>query len=540
MKQSHKQFFYIFILILSIFIGACAPIDQSTTDNTTSPNIGSTTEDTKQLYSIYFEVNGGSRLDSITLYAGENLIVPKAPTREGYFFVGWFSDEDFNEPFTINIMPDKDLTLYARWEKVPNYAKVVDKEDYRVMLDEHIQDAYMRRGDYTEEGYFFPLPSKGEVNILVVPIQFRNDKFTNTELDMLEYGFFGDGSKYETLKSYYYKSSYGQLVLSGEVLPVYTAKYSSSYYDDFYNGYASGVDVLIEEIIAYYSKNYPNLDLAKYDSEGDAFLDAVHIVYSVPMDLNPDSDSIYWAYQYYYSAVDGENYKSWGEYELDSYVFSSIDFFYEIEGEISALTYIHETGHLFGLDDYYDYTAEDANRGGLGGADLMDDTVGDHNPFSKLLLDWIDPIVIPESVMITINAFEKTGDAIILDPYFDSIFAEYLLLSYYTPTGLNATNNYWTTSGLAIYHVNAVLPVDYEELDEYSYYFQNNNSSSKDKLISIIEADGNNSILETSTASNDDLLQQGQSVEIAMADYSVTITVIEQSADSITLEIIYH
>lgn len=110
MKQSHKQFFYIIILILSIFIGACAPIDQSTTDNTTSPNIGSTTEDTKQLYSIYFEVNGGSRLDSITLYAGEDIIVPKAPTREGYFFVGWFSDEDFNEPFTINIMPDKDLT----------------------------------------------------------------------------------------------------------------------------------------------------------------------------------------------------------------------------------------------------------------------------------------------------------------------------------------------------------------------------------------------------------------------------------------------
>ena len=52
---------------------------------------------------------------------------------------------------------------------------------------------------------------------------------------------------------------------------------------------------------------------------------------------------------------------------------------------------IHETGHALGLPDYYDYDDTVGPRGGVGGLDMMDANRGDHNCFSKFLLDWMTP-----------------------------------------------------------------------------------------------------------------------------------------------------
>jgi len=51
---------------------------------------------------------------------------------------------------------------------------------------------------------------------------------------------------------------------------------------------------------------------------------------------------------------------------------------------------IHETGHALGLPDYYDYDDKVGPRGGVGGLDMMDNNWGDHNPFSKWLLGWLE------------------------------------------------------------------------------------------------------------------------------------------------------
>ncbi|HEY8364866.1 MAG TPA: InlB B-repeat-containing protein [Haloplasmataceae bacterium] len=424
--------------------------------------------------------------------------------------------------------------------------EVVDKESIRKNIDEKMQDAV--DSYYGEDYSFYLLPSIGNVNILVIPIQFPDDHFTQDELEMINYGFFGDGSKFETLKSYYQTSSYGKLNIGGDVLEPYTANYNYAYYEYWtseYNSYASGVDLLIEEAIRYYLTNYPDLDLSKYDSENDGFIDGIHIVYSAPIEYN-DDDSIYWAFQYYYIATSGEDdsdYVSWGEYEFDSYVFSSIDFFYE-NGEENAWTIIHETGHLLGLEDYYDYTEdEDNNIGGLGGADMMDNTRGDHNPFSKLLLDWIDPIVVEDSLTITINDFASSGDAIIITNNFQTIFDEYFILSYYTPTGLNESNPYFTESGLIMYHVNASLPNDIYNMYDYSYYFEYNNSDSPYKLIKIEEADGDDNISRTGNeANNSDLLQLGDSYTLKLYNNKLlcNVTVDDLTNNTITLTIKFY
>src|SRR5205085_9571813 len=64
------------------------------------------------------------------------------------------------------------------------------------------------------------------------------------------------------------------------------------------------------------------------------------------------------------------------------------------QSDFAPNTLIHEMGHAFGLPDYYDYEPGNGPDGGLGGLDMMDANVGNHNAFSRWLLDWIQPDVI--------------------------------------------------------------------------------------------------------------------------------------------------
>jgi uncharacterized repeat protein (TIGR02543 family) len=65
---------------------------------------------------VTFETNGGSAVESQTVYRGYPVIKPDNPARNGYDFSGWFVD---NETFTIEwnfkTVPEKNITLYAKW-----------------------------------------------------------------------------------------------------------------------------------------------------------------------------------------------------------------------------------------------------------------------------------------------------------------------------------------------------------------------------------------------------------------------------------------
>ena len=68
------------------------------------------------------------------------------------------------------------------------------------------------------------IDSVGEQNILVVPVRIQGTSSVTTQktLDDLETTLFGDPEDdtdlyFESLKSYYYKSSYGKLTLNGEI-----------------------------------------------------------------------------------------------------------------------------------------------------------------------------------------------------------------------------------------------------------------------------------------------------------------------------------
>ena len=68
---------------------------------------------------VTFDTMGGSDVAPQKQMYGEFLVLPDAPTREGYVFTGWYKDYACFEPWNVEIDTiASEMTLYAGWEKV--------------------------------------------------------------------------------------------------------------------------------------------------------------------------------------------------------------------------------------------------------------------------------------------------------------------------------------------------------------------------------------------------------------------------------------
>jgi len=72
-------------------------------------------------YTVTFDSNGGTDVAMLTdVMYGDYISEPEAPTREGYVFRGWYSDENCTDPWDFATMQvPQSMTLYAAWEKAP-------------------------------------------------------------------------------------------------------------------------------------------------------------------------------------------------------------------------------------------------------------------------------------------------------------------------------------------------------------------------------------------------------------------------------------
>lgn len=350
--------------------------------------------------------------------------------------------------------------------------------------------------DVNESAHSPITPSTGDVNILVVPVNFDLNDIRPYErscyidfnegayLNAMEYTFNGvsslDGANpyWESVSSFYEKSSYKKLNLNFEITDPFTPEMSASEFlskEDLTSSSSSvgGSQELITDILEHgLTKNDVPIDIfdAKYDQNEDGYIDGMWLIYNVKDgDLVSSKSQPFWAYttNYLAKATDTET----GEIKIvgTRYANCALSFLYDDSTlGYDAHTIIHETGHMLGLDDYYSYD-NSGNYGYLGGIDMMDLNIGDHSAFSKYALGWIEPTVIYKNdTTITLKPFEDTGEALIIPSsyYNDSAFSEYLILEYETPTGLNeldAKEKYRDvyplafSNGLAIYHVDARL-----------------------------------------------------------------------------------
>jgi len=59
-------------------------------------------DDVLSTFTIRFESNGGSTVNSQRVYYGSRATRPNDPTKEGYTFAGWYIDAGFTMPFDFN------------------------------------------------------------------------------------------------------------------------------------------------------------------------------------------------------------------------------------------------------------------------------------------------------------------------------------------------------------------------------------------------------------------------------------------------------
>ena len=363
------------------------------------------------------------------------------------------------------------------------------------------------------------LPDSGTYSALVVPVQFTDTTISSSSLTKLNKALNGSTTDtgWQSVKTYYQTSSFGALNLSFDIQSVYVASGSSSYYNTYNSNNVDGPELLLRQVLAYYEDK---LDLTKYDVNNDGCIDAVYLIYSAPVEYE-DDDSIYWAYVTW--SNDQTAYDGVYPYY---YLFAGFDFMDEgVSGDmINASTYIHETGHLLGLDDYYDYYEGEGSDMGLGGADMMDYTIGDQNVYSKTMLDWVTPTVVTQTGTYTLTPSQTAGDCLMLLLDYDgSYFSEYLLIDLYTSTGLNYghSNNLYdgASYGVRIYHVDSTIENPWS--DKYGSFTDNNNSVSALPLITLVEADGETKFASgDGLAERDDLWQSGDVFSTIAGEYT--------------------
>lgn len=64
-------------------------------------------------YTVTFDTQGGTTIESITIKTKEELVLPDNPEKEGYVFLYWVDEND--KPILNNFVVDKDIKLVAKW-----------------------------------------------------------------------------------------------------------------------------------------------------------------------------------------------------------------------------------------------------------------------------------------------------------------------------------------------------------------------------------------------------------------------------------------
>lgn len=67
-------------------------------------------------YTCTFVTNGGTNVAEQEICEGEKFYKPSNPKKQGYKFVGWFTDEELTNEFDFKQDVNSSVTLYAKWE----------------------------------------------------------------------------------------------------------------------------------------------------------------------------------------------------------------------------------------------------------------------------------------------------------------------------------------------------------------------------------------------------------------------------------------
>lgn len=197
------------------------------------------------------------------------------------------------------------------------------------------------------------------------------------------------GFPYENLHDYYLRASYGALTVTGEAFD-----YAAQHERDFYT---ANIGQLYKEALDHLEAS--GIDLARFDANGDGRIDAVYLHFAGG---DTGWGSVWWSNEQVLDVPDAVyadgTVRLWNAVALSN----------PCDQPWAAQTIIHETGHVLGLPDYYQYASQQGgstDRTGILTFDIMMQNQGDHNGFSKWMLGWL-----PDSKITRIFANETGID----------------------------------------------------------------------------------------------------------------------------------
>jgi len=318
--------------------------------------------------------------------------------------------------------------------------------------------------------------------LLVAPIKFtKNEDDPNDTInandDLLEHiriTFAGTDEEIKaaggniSVQSFYEQSSYGYGAFDVVVLPTWIdfGQTALEFYDEAKGqaGVTAAEKVRTWYIAEYAKEGHGSLgenasSLDDLDSDDDGYIDLIWNVYAYPYTSN--DTSFWWAYVTYTGNQPGSVTRP----TVQTLAWASTNFMTEAAGGYESRTFIHETGHTLGQDDYYDYNKTWCPAGGI---DYMDQNLGDHNSYSKFSYGWTSPWVLKEEDLeggktaeITLRSASITGDCLLLASpnYNNTAFDEYLMVELVGPYGLceydYKNKGGFTRPGIRVWHVDA-------------------------------------------------------------------------------------
>lgn len=345
---------------------------------------------------------------------------------------------------------------------------------------------------YRSHNYLHNMNSEGVNKMIVVPIDFDDyecNRLTHgckLSKTLIQNAFFGkeDKTQFESVASYFDKSSYGKFKLDGFVSDWFRLNAKDGDGNLINYEYLSRsstkksvVSNIYEAAKTWLTSKYGDLSAYYIDGDKNKGL-PIYFIYSAPnVDASLSNDSALWAYTF----------NTGGVFAWSSFHMLNVNLYNQVETH----TLIHETGHMLGLADYY-ATNVTKQYSLTGHVDMMDYSLGDETGYSKMLLNWTRPYHVTGTTTIKIKPFSSSGDLILLnDSWNNTAMDEYLLLEMYTPTGLNEldsrnpnpSSKLFSVPGIKLYHVDSrVAYFSPSKLTPISYVSEGQSKSSSSRI----------------------------------------------------------
>ncbi len=260
------------------------------------------------------------------------------------------------------------------------------------------------------------LPCIGEARVLVFYTDFLNgaENWTKSKEEVEQMFFSEEGktdaslaySEKDSLRSYYYRSSYGKVDITGTVYEYQTKQDVSCYTE---------LSMVLDEIIEHYRDK---INWADYDGNHDGYVDGIYLIARS------------------WPALYDTNHVAGYETEVPGKRIAKACYLLHMD----ASTMFHETCHMFGPADIY--AGVNMNPSGVPTACIMDKGYGDIPSPTKYVLGWLDNAVFVDSTNagdFSLRSYTNHGDVLVIYPNGDPQNRNWFFVEYVTEEGNNHT-----------------------------------------------------------------------------------------------------